>query len=185
MNMKAFTRLTAVVAVTAILILSFSSCGMILQEPEITSGEFQIVVEYEIDGETYIIEDTVVCSYKGIDRTGGFPQRMYYSSLKGESDRTILELKKNTESFLTTGRVNDESYIVLYYGSGGYFLGDPDEADKGPCINYVERYSTAPNASHSEVTQLTYGQLEDFFGIKIIRFEFGEPIENTFSYSFN
>ena len=149
-------------------------------EPEITSGEFPFVIEYEFEGETYIIEDTVVCSYKGNDPSALVPTRSYSYDIKNNSDQLMIEFDANTESLLTKGQINEESRIVWYYGHGGYYLGDPKEADSGPCINYVEIYKSSPKVFHHQKTKLTNEQLEELFGIKIIRFEFSSPIENTF-----
>ncbi len=151
-----------------------------LTEPEITSGEFPFVIEYEFEGETYIIEDTVVCSYEGNDPSALVPTRSYSYDLKNNSNRLMIEFDANTESLLTKGQINEESRIVWYYGHGGYYLGDPKKADSGPCINYVEICKTSPKVSHHQTTKLTNEQLEELFGIKIIRFEFSTPIENTF-----
>ncbi len=154
--------------------------------PQITEGEFPFVLEYEMDGQRYIIEDTVVCSFDGYDLSDPFPfidySRSWYQSLKSgeEQKRLILELDKNTESVLTKGRINTESNVNLFYGSGGYYLGDPEDSKRVPCINYVEEYKTTEKVIHYEVTKLTNEQLEEYFGIKIVRFEFSSPIENRF-----
>ncbi len=172
--------------ISCLLLFCFSGCEIGYQAaPQITEGEFPFVVEYEINGQNYVIEDTVVCSFYGYDKTNAFLPyypRTWYASLKdnSESVRTFIELEPDTESVLTKGRINSESRIVLYYGHGGYYLGDPDDSDKGPCINYVEHYYTSEKVSHSVHTALTNEQLEEYFGIKIIRFEFSEPIENSF-----
>ena len=47
-------------------------------------------------------------------------------------------------------------------------------------INYVEKYKESEKVTHHEVTPLTNEQLEKHFAIKIIRFEFSEPIVNRF-----
>ena len=172
------------VAFVFIMLFCFCGCEMGYQDaPQITEGEFPFVLEYEMNGQRYLIEDTVECYFDGYDKTNPFwpyYPRTWYSGLKNNSVRTFLELEENTESVLTKGRINSESRIVLYYGHGGYYLGDPDDSDKGPCINYVENYKTSEKVTHSEVTALTYEQLEEYFGITIIRFEFSSPIENTF-----
>ena len=163
---------------TSILVVGLLSPN--LTEPEITSGEFPFVIEYEFEGETYIVEDTVVCSYEGNDPSAWVPTRSYSYDLKNDSNRLMIEFDANTESLLTEGQINEESRIVWYYGHGGYYLGDPKKTDRGPCINYVEIYNTSPKVSHHQTTKLTNEQLEELFGIKIIRFEFSSPIENTF-----
>ena len=91
-----------------------------------------------------------------------------------------MQLEDNTESVLVKGRINTESKINLFYGDGGYYLGDPEDGERAPCINYVEEYKASEKVTYSEVTALTNEQLEEYFGIKVIRFEFSSPIENEF-----
>lgn len=175
------------IVIVFIMIFCLSGCEKGYEPaPKITEGEFPFVLEYEMDGRRYIIEDTVVCTFDGYDLSDPFPftnySRTWEQSLKSgeEQKRLILELKDNTESVLVKGRVNTESKINLFYGSGGYYLGDPEDAERAPCINYVEEYKTSEKVTHNEVTALTNEQLEEYFGIKIIRFEFSSPIENKF-----
>lgn len=170
-----------------LIILSFSGCAKRYEAaPQITEGEFPFVFEYELNGQRYLIEDAVVCKFDGYDLSNPFPfipySRTWLASLKsGEEDkRVIIEFDENTESALVSGRVNVESRVHLFYGSGGYYLGDPEDADKGPKIRYTEKYQTGPKESTVMGTDLTYEQLEALFGIKVIRFEFGSPINNTF-----
>lgn len=169
------------------MIFSLSACEKGYQPaPQITEGEFPFILEYEINGERHIIEDTVVCKFDGYDLSDPFPfidySRTWHQALKNEEEHKtlILELEDNTESLLVKDRINIESRVNLFYGSGGYYLGDPDDAEKIPCINYVEKYKTSEKVTHNEVTLLTNEQLEKYFGIKIIRFEFSKPIENRF-----
>ena len=175
------------ILIAFIMIFCLSGCKKGYEPaPKITEGEFPFVLEYEIDGERYIIEDTVVCKFSGYDLSNPFPftdySRIWYESLKSgeEQKRLILEFEENTESVLVKGRTNIESKVILFYGSGGYYLGDSQYAEKIPCINYVEEYKTSEKVTHSEITPLTNEQLEEYFGIKIIRFEFSSPIENKF-----
>lgn len=55
-----------------------------------------------------------------------------------------------------------------------------NDADRMPCINYVEKYQTGPKETTVSVTALSPAELEQLFGIRMIRFEFSSPIENTF-----
>ena len=167
----------SIIIVSCVLTL-FSGCDT--REPTITEGEFPIYLEYEINGERYIIDDIVVCSYNGIDTTGFVPSRSYDVSLKNESNKTLMDFEDNTESKLTKGRTNEKASIRLHLGNGGYYLGDPDDKDHTPYISYDERYKTEPKVTYNDVTKLTNEQLEEIFGIKIIRFEFSSPIENIF-----
>lgn len=153
--------------------------------PQITEGEFPFIVEYEMNGERYVIEDTVICYYDGYD-TSVWPAkfRTWEEELKsGEEDkRLIIELEPNIESILVDGRINIESRILLDYGMGDYYMGDIDRfsARDCPCINYVEYFQTGPKTYEYDATALSNEQLEKYFNIKIIRFEFSEPIKNEF-----
>ena len=94
--------------------------------------------------------------------------------------RLIIDFPNYTESALVDGRINENSRIVLNYGRGGYYMGDPSDKDNGPRINYVEICRTSEKVTHHYSTPLSSEQLEEIFGIKIIRFEFSSPIENEF-----
>jgi hypothetical protein len=168
-----------VIILTLIIIFIFLGCQY-NREPQIQDGEFSIYLEYEIDGNIYVIDDIVVCRYNGFDTTSCRPIRTYSDSLKYKSSLTLVTFEENTESKLTSGRINEKASIRLNVGNGGYYLGDPDRKDMGPYIAYFESYKTEPKVTHNYVTKLTNKQLEEIFGIKIIRFEFDAQIENTF-----
>lgn len=168
-------------------ILGFSGCEKKYEAaPQMTEGEFPFVFEYELNGQRYLIEDTVVCKFDGYDLSNPFPfisySRMWLTSLKsGEAEKCIIiEFDENTESALVSDRVNIESRVHLFLGAGGYYLGDPEDADRGPKIRYTEKYRTGAKESTVTGTDLSYEQLEELFGIKVIRFEFSSPIDNTF-----
>jgi len=157
--------------------------------PKTINGEFPFVLEYEMNGERYLIEDTVICSFEGHDLSDPFPfidyKRTWSAELKSgeEEKRLIIEFPENTESLLVEGRINTESRLLLCYGSGGYYLGDPNDIEREACIpaiKYVEEYKTSEKVSHVETTPLKDKELEKIFGIKIIRFEFCNPIKNSF-----
>ena len=166
------------IIIIVLCVLTMASCG--IKVPAITEGEFPIYLEYEINGERYIIDDVVVCSFRQIDTTSLLPSRTYSASLKNKSKRTLISFEENTESKLTKGRINEKASVYLYIGYGGYYLGDPDHKDHTPYIGYRETYKTEPKVTYEDDTELTNEQLEEIFGIKIIRFEFSSPIENTF-----
>ena len=175
------------IMVSLLVVLGFSGCEKSYEPaPKITEGNFPFVLEYELDGQRYLIEDTVVCTFAGYDLSNPFPfypySRTWYESLESgkEEQRLIIEFDENTESELVPGRINQESRVILFYGGGGYYLGDPNDRDRGPCINYVEHYQTGPKEHTREVTALSHEQLQALFGIKVIRFEFASPIENSF-----
>ena len=97
--------LIAVVSVWAILevllsVMVLFSLFIEQKPPQITDGEFPFVVEYEIDGERYIIEDTVVCSFVGYDHSAWFAKpRTWNEYLKsGDEDKRIILHEENNEN---------------------------------------------------------------------------------------
>ena len=113
-------------SIVIVFIMIFCLCGCekgYEPAPQITEGEFPFVLEYEINGERYIIEDTVVCSFDGYDPSNPFtmfPQREWKESLKsGKEDDfgiVLMELDENTESVFVEGRINYEHKVFLEYG---------------------------------------------------------------------
>ena len=172
------------VVVLLLVALFFILIGEEQKPPQITTGEFPFVVEYEMNGETFIIEDTVVCEFDGYDLsalTFNKP-RSWNAYLKSgeEGKRVFIELEPNTESVLVDGRINIESRVILQYGTAYYYMGDPCVDGGKPIITYVEYFQTAPKTYEYTYEELSKEQLEKYFGIRITRFEFSEPIKNEF-----
>ena len=182
--------LIAVVSVLAILkalsVMEFFSLFIEQKPPQITEGEFPFVVEYEINGKRYIIEDTVVCSFDGYDHSAWFAKpRTWNEHLKsGDEDKIIILHEENNYSVLTPGRLNEQSRVVLNYGSGEYYMGDKTNSRSmiyaKPFFYYSERYQTDEKTTYNTGEKLSEKELKKYFGIKIIRFEFSKPIKNKF-----
>jgi hypothetical protein len=137
-----------------------------------------------MSGETYAIEDIVICEFRGYDNSALFSKpRTWNENLISETNRiVILELDNDTKSVLKD-RINETSSVSLCYGQGEYYMGDPNGKTLihgKPHICYNEFYHSAPNVSHHESTPLTHAQAEALFGIKVIEWNFSEPINNTF-----
>ncbi len=182
------------IGIVVLMIFCFSGCKERFDPaPQITEGEFPFVVEYEINGERHLIEDMVVCRFDGYNSATnnfaifGHPSsRKWSTSLKSGNEDDfgiwIVELDKNTESIYKKGRINYESFIFVDYGTAEYYMGDTEAIfyDE-PRIRYFEKYYNEDiKMPDSSFKTLTNEELEKNFGIKIIRFEFSEPIENKF-----
>ncbi len=181
------------IGIVVLMIFCFSGCKERFDPaPQITEGEFPFVVEYEINDEIYLIEDAVVCTWDGYDASNNFAIFGYPSSREwGESLKSgneddfgiwIMELDENTESVYKKGRINFESFVFIDYGTAEYYMGDTDGISyHEPRIRYFEKYYNEDiKMPDSSFKTLTNEELEKYFGIKIIRFEFSEPIENKF-----
>ena len=175
-------RLTAVLLAVLAMAWVLPSCSVFgrTSPPSVTEGEFPFLMEYEYDGSTYVIEDVAVCTYDGENPDSGVPRRTYVTELKQGNSMRVLTFAENTESALTEGQINVSSYLELYYGFGGYYLGDPLDEDRGPAFRYSETSLSPTGVRGTKVTHLTKEEAEEIFGIKILRFDFSEPIQNTF-----
>ena len=151
--------------------------------PEIQKAEFPFIVEYVMDGETYIIEDIVVCEFDGFD--GMLPNHRCWSSYLKSGNETKCELirEENSKSVLKSSRVNELSRLVLDYGSAEYYMDDPQGnsmIDKEATFEYRENWKVSEKVTDVEHTKLNAKQLRKYFNIEIIRFEFSKPIKNKF-----
>ena len=85
-------------------------------KPEITYGEFPISVTCEVNGETRIIEDTVICEFDGFQLEGeSGKHRKWKAHLKSGNEQLVLLRVDDT----------DLSYeISIFYGRPDYYMGD-------------------------------------------------------------
>lgn len=153
--------------------------------PEQKTGEFPFRVVYTQDGETYTIEDTVVCTYTDLDHSSWIGARRTWEAhlASGLEGQAILLEKENVPSILEQKRMDERIRLVLHYGTGGYYMGDPNANSMihaKPHICYIETYSTSPKVTHTEATELSEAELETQFGIKLVEFTFQDPVDNTF-----
>lgn len=137
--------------------------------PEITYGEFPFRLEYEINGERMIVEDTLICEYDGVganEATG--KHRKWQESLASGKEKIILL------------RVNDSKEIYYDPGSARYFMGDMENSDVYnhiyPDALYLERRNklTANGVVYAD-------ELLEKYNIKLIRWDIAPPIKNSFN----
>jgi hypothetical protein len=132
--------------------------------PEITYGEFPFRLEYEINGDAVVIEDTVICEFDGLEFSWGGEGkfRKWKSRLASGSQGNYLLL-------LTIDGINDLQCNVR---DPAYYMGETslghynDEKPPGVFLK------NGPVLSQKEVLEK--------YGIHFISWEFTLPIENTF-----
>lgn len=182
-----FICLCLIVISILFLVINIIMSGYKEQKPPLVeSGEFPFKLVYEINNEQFVIEDSVVCTYTGLDQTSlSFERpRTWDSTLKNEDKtKTLLYEEENVASILKPNRINDSIMIKLHYGSGEYYMGDPNVRDQihgEPHICYYEEYKTDSKTTHIKSTKINEKDLEKYFGIKIVEFSFSQPIKNKF-----
>ena len=146
--------------------------------PEITYGEFPFRIEYEINGEMVIVEDTIICEFDGFqpDWGGGDKTRKWKVSFASGKKSQIY---KDRADLL----VDEANHIYFALGDGEYYMGDDHYAGNLPA-DYV------PSLLAYKATKQLFGgwhtinigahELLNTYGIKIISYEIAPPIVNSF-----
>jgi hypothetical protein len=135
--------------------------------PKITYGEFPFRLEYELDGERKVIEDTVICEFDGFGSNEGSGKYRKWKNRLASGD---------TEARITLLQISDTKKIVYYAGSADYYMGDQ-------VTHYLNNFSF-PNAviyEGSGGTRLVREeQLLNDYHIKLISWDYTQPILNSF-----
>lgn len=148
---------------------------MLLEEPErpkIERAEFSFTLNYKINGESKVIEDTLICEFDGIGADEGRGKyRKWKSRLASGNTNIILWEKK--------GKVTQEIYYN--YAPPGYYMGDPYFKD-GNKSNYSD---VVLKTESSDITEefISEKKLLQKYKIEIVSWECEEPIQNVFGSS--
>lgn len=143
--------------------------------PDITYGEFPFRLEYEIDGERVIVEDTVICEYDGVGMNEGVGKyrkwKQYLASNHDEED-VLLKVEGDKE---------------IWYSVGGadYYMGDAERYEHLT----EDEYHQFPNAYYSEPNSVggtdsggvDADELLEKYGVILISWKPSPKITNTFS----
>ncbi|WP_312029500.1 hypothetical protein [Paenibacillus sedimenti] len=152
--------------------------------PEITYGEFPFRLEYVINGERKVIQDTLICEFDGFgaDEANGKYRKWNDRLASGNSFRQpLLE-------------VNGKAEISYYPGIARYFMGDLGHNEEfqqtiadsiviergGRIIKKDGR--VFENDGRTVSTQFSNAsEFLDKYHIKLISWDSTQPIKNTFS----
>ncbi|CCF16513.1 putative uncharacterized protein [Brevibacillus laterosporus GI-9] len=150
-------------------------------KPEITSGEFPFRLVYMINGETKVIEDTLICEYDGIEMDEGHGKYRKWKERLGSGNQKVLLLNADGAPGIAFHSKKTLSQVVYYEpGPAWYYMGD-DERGNG----YEHGF---PNASFSEQYQDGSGangiiqedELLKKYNIRLISWDYTQPIKNNF-----
>lgn len=186
-NIRRLFILLLIITLVIIIILNFPWILIYLEiqsmqdplKPEITYGEFPFRLTYEIDGQIIVVEDTLICEYDGVgsdEGRGKFRRwRSYLAS--GKSEIVLLEVQNPVADWGGKPLIQ-----IIYYnpGAAGYYMGDMGEG-----VVYTHSFPNATNYREYEGGSKGRGiidaeELYDKFKIKLLEWEYTQPIENTF-----
>ena len=164
-NKKLF--LPTIILTVAILLtmISVVVAGIALK-PKVTEGEFPFSITYELDGETVTIKDVYKVHY---EKLRGYKSRVYSGEIgnRGE-DNTIYNLKKDD-----VGRVE-----LWTHFHPDYLMGDSE-------YDYYDDEAFEPRIYYYDMNEAEFSDEETLlkYGVKLVSFEYPEPIENSLTFS--
>ena len=153
--------------VVAVLGIFFVMNGGLVQtppRPEIKYGEFPFRLEYEINGQVVVVEDTIICKYKGV----GYGISINKKYLKWES--CLASGKEIPWDKQVSLLIDEANQIYLYLREASYYLGAQDDDNEWSPVAW----------SPLIIGIISTDELWDKYNIRIISFEPSPPIENTF-----
>ena len=162
---KAVYLITLVIALALLL----SSCVGRVPKPTVREGRFNFSVTYEVNGEVKTVEGVYVAEFvKGVATLSG-----YYREWNGYIENSDIEDENEIEILR-----NEDGVIYLDLGlDPEYFMSDPffhSIAEPELTIFYREEIAEERYYFSSD-PEVLLG-----YGVRIIGFEFDEPIENVF-----
>ena len=162
---KLFLPTIILVAAITLTVISAFIAGIALK-PTVTESEFPFSITYELDGETVTINDVYKARYKENKK---YKYRTYIGEIGnlGE-DNTIYTLKTDE-----TGRIELWTHFYPDYLMGDAWYDYFDEEAFEPRIYY---YDAEENEFYDRETLSEQG-------VKLISFEYPEPIENSMAFS--
>ena len=170
--MKKIKLFMCVVLVTMFTSL-LSGCAAVVLLPNVKEGRFNFSVTYEINGEEKTCSGVYVCKYDGA-----------YKTLAGEGIDWKGYVENSEENGVIPIQTNDDGviYIDLHFVPE-YFMGDPDAIlyDVPAPALYMVYHSDDPEVSSYETDQEI---LATNYGVRIISYDYADPIENTFEEKF-
>ncbi|MBQ6601122.1 MAG: hypothetical protein IIX36_05705 [Clostridia bacterium] len=160
-------------AVAALIAMSFTGAFATVPKPEIKEGEFDFSLTCEIDGETKKLEGTYVCKFEGVSRALDGVGRDWKGYIKDHGDSASYELKTTDE-----GTIKVDLDIC-----SEFFMSDPNyqnmkSSDDPKPEPYV--YITSGDSSVEDPANGITFNLYEGDDVKIISFEYDQPIENTY-----
>ena len=158
-------KIFSIVILTLSCVLCLTSCSFGVARPEIKEGRFNITVTYEQDGEVKTASAVYVCEYDGIlwYNINGEPCVKWNESFEGDiTDGYVIPICNTDDG----GEI-----LISFLLRPEYFMGDPEYADHIPTVKAELLY---------EDDQIDDPEIIAEYGVRLIGYEYDEPIENSF-----
>jgi len=134
--------------------------------PEIRYGEFPFRLVYELNGEQIVVEDTIICEFDGIGSNAAVGKhRKWKAHLANSGGESVLLVSDDTRK------------IYCYVGDAEYYMDDETHPEERPLTPRI--YSVKLNKSDMSI--LSQEEILDKYNIKLLSWDFTEPIVNSFN----
>ena len=161
--------LPSIILVSAIVVMAaYSIISSIAFKPTVTEGEFPFSVTYELDGERVTVEDVYKVNYVKNDKDDNHKGRVYVGTFGNDKNNTTIILKRDENTRI-------ELSLFLY---ADHLMGDPE-------YDYFDDMPFAPRIYYYDANETEYYDDETLAaqGVKLISFEYPEPIKNSLEFS--
>lgn len=142
--------------------------------PNITYGEFPFRLMYELEGETKIVEDTLICEFDGFganEARGKY--RKWSSHLKSGNEKITLLQNNDIEIFFTPG-MNDWEIGAVYMGDNEIYHNNINSTfPNAYCLSGL-------NATMKNAYIISGEEMWKNYKLKLISWEPSQPIKNKF-----
>ena len=168
MKAKKLVWVIVILAAAIIAMTVYDTISNIAYKPTVSEMEFPFSVTCEIDGETQMVEGVYVASFTGHGGYADSTQRIYNGIIVGRED-----------PLGTTYLLNDEGNIYLYTNLyAAYLLGDPT-------YDYFDNSEFRPELAYCDPDTGEYLDEQSMAqkGIRLVSWDYPQPVENTFVYS--
>ena len=165
--------LVVVFIAAAVMLASIHGAFKTVAKPEIKEGEFDFALTYEVDGENKVIEGTYVCEFDGTNRAIDGVGRRWNGYIKDHDDFTNYEIKKNDDGVI---KIDLNICSEFFMSDPQYQMIVSSEQTKPEPYIYITSGDPSIEDPANEVSFALY-EGDD---VKIISFEYDEPIENIY-----
>ena len=148
-----------------------AGCGWTVPRPEIKSGEFNISVTYELNGDVRTISGVYVCEYNGTSwALDGGSSRDWIGYIKGNAFEEQIEI----------GTAEDGGTICLSLDlSPNYFMGEEifetsEISEPWLLVKLADAEDGGLSIIHDQQ------EIEEIYGARIVSYKYDAPIQNTF-----
>ena len=160
-------KIFSIIVLIAIIALFCSGCAK-LPVPEVKEGRFDFSITYEVDGVENTYSGVYVCKYDGIYVTFIGEGRVWEGTVENLGTDIAIAVK-------TVGNV------VIYIDFGldpKYFMSDPEHQGEEPAPII---YGQATDEETGEENFFGDEEIYENYGVRIISYEYAEPIENSYN----